>query len=81
MRVSFGTFFPPLLAKKKKKLNPKKKPKNLLLLTVAPYSESGMPSCSESMSMSLSSKSEMRSAFLDSNMKVTTSPEIGRAHV
>ena len=33
-----------------------------------------MPSCSESMSMSLSSKSEMRSAFLDSNMKVTTSP-------
>jgi len=26
------------------------------------------------MSMSLSSKSEMRSAFLDSNMKVTTSP-------
>ena len=33
-----------------------------------------MPSCSESMSMSLSSKSEMRSALLDSNMKVTTSP-------
>ena len=44
------------------------------LLTVAPYSESGIPSCSESMSISLSSKSEMRSAFLDSNMKVTTSP-------
>ena len=33
-----------------------------------------MPSCSESMSISLSSKSEMRSAFLDSNMNVTTSP-------
>ena len=34
-----------------------------------------MPSCSLSMSMSLSSKSDIRSAFLLSNMNVTVSPE------
>ena len=42
--------------------------------TVAVYSVSGIPSCSLSMSISLSSKSLMRSWFSLSNMNVIVSP-------
>ena len=43
------------------------------IFTTALYSVSGMPRCSLSMSISLSSKSEILSWFGDSNMNVAVS--------